>query len=44
MDEQSVLEGIVAEMIDISLVKQPTAGDFMTSPVLSAKATMTEKH
>ena len=43
-DAGDILEGIVAEMIDISLVKQPTAGDFMTSPVLSAKATMTEKH
>ena len=43
-DAGDILEGIVAEMIDTSLVKQPTAGDFMTSPVLSAKATMTEKH
>lgn len=39
-----ILQGIVDEMIAKSLVKQPTVGDIMTSPVLSAKPTMTEKN
>jgi len=43
-DAGGILQGIVAEMIDTSLMKQPTVGDFMTSPVLSTKPTMTEKH
>lgn len=38
-----VLQGIVDELIDTGLMKQPTVGDFMTSPVLSAKPTMYEK-
>ena len=38
-----ILQGLVDEMIETSLNEQPTVGDFMTSPVLSAKPTMTEK-
>jgi len=39
----TVLQGIVDELIEAGLMQQPTVGDFMTSPVLSAKPTMTEK-
>jgi len=42
-EAQGVLQGIVDELIGTSLLEQPTVGDFMTSPVLSAKPTMTEK-
>jgi len=38
-----ILQGLVDEIIETSLMKQPTVGDFMTSPVLSAKQSMTEK-
>ena len=38
-----ILQGLLDEMIETSLLKQPTVADFMTSPVLSAKPTMTEK-
>jgi tRNA nucleotidyltransferase (CCA-adding enzyme) len=38
-----ILDGLVDEMIETSLMKQPTVGDFMTSPVLSAKPNMIEK-
>lgn len=38
-----ILQGIVDELIQTGLMKQPTVGDFMTSPVLSAKPSMTEK-
>lgn len=38
-----ILSGLVDELIETGLAKQPTVGDFMTSPVLSAKPTMTEK-
>lgn len=39
----TILQGIIDELIETGLMKQPTVGDFMTSPVLSAKPTMTEK-
>ena len=39
----TILQGIVDELIETGLMQQPTVGDFMTSPVLSAKPTMTEK-
>jgi len=38
-----ILQNLVDEMIETSLLEQPTVGDFMTSPVLSAKPDMTEK-
>jgi len=38
-----VLQGLVDELIHASLEQQLTVGDFMQSPVLSAKPTMTEK-
>ncbi len=38
-----ILQGIVDELIQTGLMEQPTVGDFMTSPVLSAKPSMTEK-
>ena len=38
----TILQGIVDELIETGLMQQPTVGDFMTSPVLSAKPTMTE--
>jgi len=38
-----ILQGLVDELIETGLMKQPTVGDFMTSPVLSAKPAMTEK-
>ncbi len=37
------LQGLVDELIETSLMQQQTVGDFMTSPVLSAKPTMNEK-
>lgn len=39
----NILQGIVDELIEKGLMQQPTVGDFMTSPVLSAKPSMTEK-
>lgn len=45
-DESSagtILQGIVDELIETGLMQQPTVGDFMTSPVLSAKPSMTER-
>ena len=42
-DADVILQGLVDELIETSLMQQPTVGDFMTSPVLSAKPTMTEK-
>eukprot|EP00591_Stephanopyxis_turris_P001842 CAMPEP_0195520156 /NCGR_PEP_ID=MMETSP0794_2-20130614/16281_1 /TAXON_ID=515487 /ORGANISM="Stephanopyxis turris, Strain CCMP 815" /LENGTH=850 /DNA_ID=CAMNT_0040649447 /DNA_START=370 /DNA_END=2922 /DNA_ORIENTATION=+ len=38
----TILQEVVDELIETSLLKQPTVGDFMTAPVLSAKPTMTE--
>lgn len=38
-----VLDKLVDELIETGLTKQLTVGDFMQSPVLSAKPTMTEK-
>lgn len=40
---ESILQGIVDELIETGLTQQPTVGDFMTSPVLSATPCMTEK-
>jgi len=37
-----ILQGLVDEIIETSLMKQPLVGDFMTSPVLSAQPKMTE--
>lgn len=42
-DAKKVLQDLVDELIENSLDKQLTVGDFMQSPVLSAKPTMTEK-
>ena len=42
-EAKEVLQGLVDEVIDSSLEQQLTVGDFMQSPVLSAKPTMTEK-
>ena len=42
-EAKEVLQGLVDELIDASLELQLTVGDFMQSPVLSAKPTMTEK-
>lgn len=42
-EAKEVLQGLVDELIDASLEQQLTVGDFMQSPVLSAKPTMTEK-
>mmetsp|Transcript_31965 Transcript_31965/g.67041 ORF Transcript_31965/g.67041 Transcript_31965/m.67041 type:complete len:673 (+) Transcript_31965:162-2180(+) len=42
-EAKKVLQGLVDELIDASLEQQLTVGDFMQSPVLSAKPTMTEK-
>lgn len=42
-DAKKVLQGLVDELIDASLEQQLTVGDFMQSPVLSAKPSMTEK-
>mmetsp|Transcript_29212 Transcript_29212/g.43432 ORF Transcript_29212/g.43432 Transcript_29212/m.43432 type:complete len:952 (-) Transcript_29212:155-3010(-) len=42
-EASTLLQGLVDELIDTSLLKQPTVGDFMTAPVLSAKPTMNEK-
>lgn len=42
-EANAVLQGLVDELIETSLDHQLTVGDFMQSPVLSAKPTMTEK-
>jgi len=46
LDDESeagdILQGLVDEMIETSLMEQPLVGDFMTSPVLSASPKMTE--
>ena len=42
-EAKKVLQGLVDEVINDSLEQQLTVGDFMQSPVLSAKPTMTEK-
>lgn len=42
-EAKTVLQGLVDELIDASLEQQLTVGDFMQSPVLSARPTMTEK-
>ena len=42
-EAKKVLQGLVDELIDASLEQQLTVGDFMQSPVLSEKPTMTEK-
>ena len=43
VEAKEVLQNLVDELIETSLQQQPTVGDFMTSPVLSVKPTMTEK-
>ena len=43
-EAKKVLQELVDELIEASLDQQLTVGDFMQSPVLSAKPTMTEKH
>ena len=42
-EAEKVLQGLVDELIETSLDQQLRVGDFMQSPVLSAKPTMTEK-
>ncbi len=42
-EAEAVLQGLVDELIETSLDQQLRVGDFMQSPVLSAKPTMTEK-
>ncbi|KAL3805488.1 hypothetical protein ACHAWO_002998 [Cyclotella atomus] len=42
-EASELLQRLVDELIDKGLDKQLTVGDFMQSPVLSAKPTMTEK-
>lgn len=42
-EAHTILQLIVDEMIETSLLEQQTVGDFMTAPVLSAKPDMTEK-
>jgi CBS-domain-containing membrane protein len=42
-EASGVLQRLVDELIETGLTKQLTVGDFMQSPVLSAKPTMTEK-
>ena len=39
----AVLQNLVNELVETSLQKQATVGDFMTAPVLSVKPHMTEK-
>jgi len=41
-EAMEILQGVVDELVDTSLTQQLTVGDFMTSPVLSAKPHMTE--
>jgi nanoRNase/pAp phosphatase (c-di-AMP/oligoRNAs hydrolase) len=42
-EAEGVMQGMVDDLIESSLSKQPCVGDFMTSPVLSAQPHMTEK-
>ena len=42
-EAEGVLQGLVDELIETSLDQQLRVGDFMQSPVLSAKPTMNEK-
>lgn len=42
-EAKKVLQDLVDELIDASLDQQLTVGDFMQSPVLSARPSMTEK-
>ena len=42
-EADKILQELIDELIETSLLEQPTVGDFMTAPVLSAKPTMTEK-
>jgi CBS domain-containing protein len=42
-EAEGIMQGIVDELIETSLLRQPTVGEFMTAPVLSAKPHMTEK-
>jgi CBS domain-containing protein len=42
-EAEGILQGIVDELIETSLMQQPTVGEFMTAPVQSAKPHMTEK-
>lgn len=42
-EANALLQGLVDELIETSLDHQLTVGEFMQSPVLSAKPTMTEK-
>lgn len=42
-EAQDIMQGLVDELIETSLLRQPTVGEFMTAPVLSAKPHMTEK-
>lgn len=42
-DAEQILQRMVDDLIDDGLTEQLTVGDFMTSPVLSAKPDMTEK-
>lgn len=42
-DAEEILQRMVDDLIDDGLTEQLTVGDFMTSPVLSAKPDMTEK-
>ena len=42
-EASGVLQRLVDDLIETGLTKQLTVGDFMQSPVLSAKPTMTEK-
>ena len=42
-DAGDTLQGLMDELIETSLMQLSTVGDFMTSPVLSAKPAMNEK-
>mmetsp|Transcript_46698 Transcript_46698/g.56526 ORF Transcript_46698/g.56526 Transcript_46698/m.56526 type:complete len:465 (-) Transcript_46698:315-1709(-) len=42
-EADGILDTLVVELVKTSLQAQPTVGDFMTAPVLSAKPEMTEK-
>lgn len=42
-EAEGIMQGMVDDLIESSLSKQPCVGDFMTAPVLSANPDMTEK-
>jgi nanoRNase/pAp phosphatase (c-di-AMP/oligoRNAs hydrolase) len=42
-EAEAIMQGMVDDLIELCLTKQPCVGDFMTSPVLSAQPHMTEK-